>query len=344
MNSRERYEAAMRLEEPDRVPILNWHAWCANLIGVKMPEMATNSETWVKAQLASLEKFEVDCAWGLSDAALEAQAMGAEIKMPEWHVPSSEPILRKPEDLDKLQVPDPKKDGRLPVALKVIEMLSEKVGDKVYVIGNACSPFTMIGIIMGIDFLMLSLAKNPDLVRRAMEFSLQHANEWVKAQMDAGADQIITWDPIGSGDLISVKYYREFVVPYAKRMSELVKKHGGKYAHHYHICGYTEDRLPEISEIGESIVSLDEKVDLSIAKERIGGKTCIAGNVKTGVLMSGTPDQVELETRECIRKAASGGGYVLWPGCDIPLDSPIGNVERMVKVGKESKYPLSKIS
>ena len=330
----------MRLEEPDRIPILNWNAWCANLIGVKTSEIHQKAETWVKAQLTSLEKFDTDCLMGLSDAALEAQAMGAIAKIPEWNIPYSEPIVRNAEDVDKLEVPDPKKDGRLPVALKAVEILSKEAKGKIYVSGNACAPFTMAGILIGAEQLAYSLVKDLDFVKKCMDFSLRHAKVWIKAQVDAGADQIITWDPFGSGDLFSVKHYKELVLPYAKKISEIIKRFGGKYAHHYHICGDTNDRLSEIGEVGASIVSLDEKDDMNLVKKTLGVKTCLAGNVKTNTLLMGTPEQVELDTRECVKKAARGGGYVIWPGCDVPLDSPVKNVEAMVKVGREHTYPI----
>ncbi len=109
MNSRERYEAAMKIEEPDRIPILNLGAWTANLIDVKIPEIVSKGEVWARAQMASLEKFGYDCVLGESDSALETQAVGAKAKIPDWHIPSSEPLVRSYEDLEKLEVPDPKK-------------------------------------------------------------------------------------------------------------------------------------------------------------------------------------------------------------------------------------------
>ncbi len=340
MDSRQRYEAAMRLEEPDRVPILNSGAWCANLIGVKMPELVSNGETWGKAQIAALRRFKYDCVLALSDTAIELQSFGAKTKIPEWHIPTAEPIVRSPEDLDGLEIPDPRRDGRLPAAIESVEFLRKEVGNEVYIIGGCNSPFTLAGGLMGVELMLISLIKNQDFVRKCLDITLEHTANWTKALIDAGADQVMTYDPIATGDLISLKHFKDFALPYAKKQSETLREYGGRYAHAYHICGDTTDRLSEISEIGGAIVSLDEKVDIGYAKEKIGRRICIAGNVKTGTLLMGDPQQVEVETRECIEKAAPGGGYVLCPGCDMPLNSPIENVERFVKVGKEYTYPL----
>jgi len=54
-----------------------------------------------------------------------------------------------------------------------------------------------------------------------------------------------------------------------------------------HICGNSTPLLNEILEIRPHALSLEEKVNLRKAKEVLGGKICIAGNVSpTGVFLS----------------------------------------------------------
>jgi uroporphyrinogen decarboxylase len=84
-----------------------------------------------------------------------------------------------------------------------------------------------------------------------------------------------------------------------------------------HICGNTTNRLDKIPESGADIMSVDYKVNLSEARRILGGKLAFEG--------------VEAASRECIKQAGEGGGYILMPGCDIPPSVPIENVKAMVE-------------
>jgi uroporphyrinogen decarboxylase len=100
-----------------------------------------------------------------------------------------------------------------------------------------------------------------------------------------------------------------------------------------HICGDTTRILKDIAEIGPNCFSIDQKVDLKKAKEILGGKVCVAGNVSpSGAFLSGTPEEVINEANSCIQTWGKGGGFLLTLGCDFPKHVPIDNVKALMSL------------
>jgi len=102
-----------------------------------------------------------------------------------------------------------------------------------------------------------------------------------------------------------------------------------------HICGNTTRILQDIVDIGPNCFSLEKKVDLRQAKEVLGGKVCVAGNVSpTGAFLNGRPDEVIAEARDCVRAWGGGGGFILMLGCDFPKTVPLENVLALMSMKK----------
>ena len=68
-------------------------------------------------------------------------------------------------------------------------------------------------------------------------------------------------------------------------------------------------------------------MDLRQAKEVLGGKVCVAGNVSpTGVFLNGKPEEVLAEAKACVQTWGKGGGFILTLGCDFPKTVPLKNI------------------
>ena len=136
---------------------------------------------------------------------------------------------------------------------------------------------------------------------------------------------------VASGDIISPDTFRKFVAPSLKDLVSRIRGKG-KYAM-IHICGNTTRILEDIVDIGPNCFSIESKVDLKKAKEILGGKVCVAGNVApTGAFLSGTPEEIIAEARACIEAWGKGGGYLLTLGCDYPKSVPFENAMALMSL------------
>lgn len=55
-------------------------------------------------------------------------------------------------------------------------------------------------------------------------------------------------------------------------------------------------------------------VDIRVVKRDYGDRLCVLGNVDMNLFAIGTVEEVVRETRELVRDAAPGGGYILTSG------------------------------
>ena len=73
-------------------------------------------------------------------------------------------------------------------------------------------------------------------------------------------------------------------------------------------------------------LELDQDTDIYKAKEVRGDWMCIRGNVAPTLLAFGEAAEVEAECERVIREVGNGGGLILGPGCEVPLNGRLENV------------------
>jgi len=78
---------------------------------------------------------------------------------------------------------------------------------------------------------------------------------------------------------------------------------------------------------------------LSKAKETVGNRVCLKGNMEITRLENGSPSLIEKTVKECIDAAASGGGYILSTVDQPSPNTPVGNMKAFVRAGRRyGKY------
>ncbi|HIQ05000.1 MAG TPA: hypothetical protein EYH31_04790 [Anaerolineae bacterium] len=94
---------------------------------------------------------------------------------------------------------------------------------------------------------------------------------------------------------------------------------------------------------GIDALHLAPEIDIGEAKQRIGDRVCLIGNMhQLRTLLNGTPDEVEQECRKLIAKAGPGGGYILSASGCLSEGTPLKNIEAMVRAAeKYGRYPIS---
>jgi uroporphyrinogen decarboxylase len=72
-------------------------------------------------------------------------------------------------------MPDPLKEGRMPILLEGIHKVRERFGDSVFICGHAPAPFSAVALLLGIEPTMMLVYDDPSLLRDFMRFLTQLA-------------------------------------------------------------------------------------------------------------------------------------------------------------------------
>lgn len=337
MTPYDRLIAALSGEQPDRVPVVPWvRDWCAIQAGFGIVDILETVEKHVYAQYYARQKFGYDCVWDLCGVSAESEAMGTVIRYDNETPPMAvdHPVKDYDRDLNKLKIPDPRRDGRLPDILKGVESLRNMCGDSIPVIGYLQGPLRHATMLRSTEMLMRDMLKNPEPVKELMSIVVDSLMVYGAALVNAGADVIMIGDPASSGDLISRKQWEKWGLEPTIRLVQFLKHTGVKTI--LHICGDITDRLALMPQIGVDALSVDEKVDLKAARAALGPDFCLFGNVSPSkALFFGPPEVVDGESHQCIDKAGRDGPFILGSGCVVPEIVEAQHIAAMVHAAEK---------
>jgi uroporphyrinogen decarboxylase len=187
-------------------------------------------------------------------------------------------------------------------------------------------------MLRGISNLYMDMVTDPDFVKELQEFCLPKCIDMALELVKSGANVIYITNPIANADCISRDNYYAMVHPFTKKLFKAIKDTGVRLF--FHPCGKWTDRYDLLVDEGADALHVD-KVDINWLKENYGDKITIMGNVKTSTTMLlGTPEDVQKEALDCIKKGRKNGGFILSADCVIPRDTPPENLSALVEAAR----------
>jgi uroporphyrinogen decarboxylase len=314
--------------------------------GVSLRDYYTDAKVMVDAQLSLHQLLDQDVICIGADNFYIAEGFGCETTRAEQELPALvKPAVGSLADVFDVSPLDPETDGRMPVMLEAIRRAREAVGDRVAIRSPGTGPFALASYLIGSQEWLCEIGLAEAGLPGANEAALHHALEvaseslirFGRACWDAGADIIHCGDSLASCDVISPRTYQRFAFPYERKVFQAWKDYGitGSLLH---ICGNSTKVLEQYADTGAELIEIDNMVDLGVAREKIGGRVTLVGNVHTVTeLLQGTPETVRAASLRCIEMSRGGSGFILGSGCIVPRYTPIENLREMVRVARHSQ-------
>jgi uroporphyrinogen decarboxylase len=340
MNSVERTMRTLQHQLPDRVPVdLHNFQLLPRLMGASsFADFFRDGGAMAEGHIKAWQRFGHDVVLVENGTAALAEACGVNVIYQDDAAPvAKEPAIKSLDEVHKLQVPDPYKVPGLSQNLKATRIVAETLGDKAFVIGRADQgPFSLACEIRGMsEFMMdLALGEQLDEVHQLLKFCYQVTLRYALAQIEQGAHCTSIGDSPSGPDVVSPSYYRQFAYPYVQRLVKDLSSQNVLLA--YHICGNSTPILPDMVSTGAAIIEIDQKADMHTAKTAANGKSVLLGPVDpSGVMASGTPEQVTEKAREAINILGADGGLILGPGCALPASTSDANIDALIEAAKQ---------
>jgi uroporphyrinogen decarboxylase len=183
------------------------------------------------------------------------------------------------------------------------------------------------------------LVDNPDLVDYLSKRILDQTIETIRRLAAAGGDAIFIDDAMCTSDMISVKHYERFGLPYVREMVREIHRLGQKAVVIY--FGGAADRLEHIASTGADGFAPETSMkgyvnDIAEISERIGQKISLFGNVDpVGVLQNGSDAELEREVRRQALAGKKARGFIMSTGSPMTPATPLGRVRRFIELGRQ---------
>lgn len=326
--------SALKRQYMDRLPTTCLIGpYCSRLTNYTVREILTDARKSAEAHMAFYERFRPDSLIVYNDIYLEVEAVGCELEFPEDNISHPKAAhLEEKSQLTKLKVPDPKKDGRLPYFIELLERVSSQVRKTATLGLGHSGPWNLAMHLRGPEQLLVETMTDPEFVHELMKFTTEVVRSMGDGLIEAGFSPSLG-EASASCSLISPQIYRDFIKPYHKELYDYFKSK--KAFMTLHICGYIDPIMEDVIDTGINFISLDAPSSLQKLVDLSANKVTIMGNVPTVLFASGTREEMEEAIRNCIDTAAEGSGYILSSGCEIPLNSTEDRVDHFFEYGHQ---------
>lgn len=164
--------------------------------------------------------------------------------------------------------------------------------------------------------MMVATYEQPTFLKALLDLFHRYCLAETRCALDAGVPVIFTpWYFASLSAGWSPNLYRQWFLPYIKEQADLIHDRGGLL--HFYDDGKCMPILPWLKEAEVDIISTLAPppvgdVDLKAAKELVGDRICLNGNIDLiYVIKMGTPEQIREAVRQAMVDAAPGGGFIL---------------------------------
>jgi uroporphyrinogen decarboxylase len=198
----------------------------------------------------------------------------------------------------------------------------------------------------GIEGFMMDMIENPEIVDAIIGHITDFFASRLRRALDVVGHKI---DMVGfSGDLgsqrgmlFSPELWRRFLKPQLKELTAIC--HDAGIHTFYHSCGGIVSIIPDLIEAGVDILdpiqTRAEGMVPEVLKEKFGNDLIFHGGVdEQELLPRATPEEVAAEVRNLISTLGCGGGYILSSSHTIQPDTPPENIVAMFDTAKNHSY------
>jgi uroporphyrinogen decarboxylase len=289
-------------------------------------EIAREPELCARVTRMPVDRLGVDAAVLYADIMLPLDGMGVPFRIQPDVGPIVERPVRSGADVAALRVVAA--EAATPYLFETIRALRRELPPAIALIGFSGAPFTLASYLIegrpSRDYARTKsmLFGDPDLWARLMDTLVEVLARYLRAQVAAGVDVVQVFDS-WAGALAPEDYERS-VMPYTRRVLAAV----GDAVPRIHFATGNPALLPLLSFDECEAVSVDWRLSLDAAWDRIGDEHAIQGNLDPAVCLAPW-DVVEARADDVLRRAAGRAGHVFNLGHGVLPETEADTLARL---------------
>ena len=264
--------------------------------------LATNTDYATEVTLQPLARYPLDAAILFSDILTVPDAMGLGLSFEAGEGPRFARPVRDEAAVAALEVPDMDK---LRYVFDAVGSIRKALNGRVPLIGFSGSPWTLACYMVegagSSDYRLVKsmLYGRPDLMHRVLAVNADSVAAYLNAQIDAGAQAVMIFDSWGG--VLADGAFQEFSLAATKRvLSQLKREHEGQVIPRIVFTKGGGLWLPEMADLDCDTLGVDWTVNLGRAREQVGDRKALQGNLDPNVLFA-PPERIEEQVRAALQ-------------------------------------------
>ncbi len=303
------------------------------LVLCKTPELAC------EITLQPVQRFNLDAAIIFSDILVVPEALGMKLAFVEGEGPQFQDPLKNSMDIQKLGTIDVRHE--LAYVMEAIRLSKQALGGRLPLIGFAGSPWTLATYMIegqsSKDFSKIKhwLYQNPQSLHALLKHLSHTLIDYLSAQVEAGADVLMIFDTWGGvlahQDYLDFSlYYMQIIVSALKSAMHALAKHALRKVPIILFSKHTAQHLVAQAATGCDALGLDWTVSLSRARQCVGDKVALQGNMDPAVLYA-EPAAIQQAVKAVLEAFGPGDGHVFNLGHGISPTVDPEHVQAMIE-------------
>ncbi|QVX13599.1 uroporphyrinogen decarboxylase [Pseudomonas congelans] len=274
--------------------------------------LCKNPQFACEVTLQPLDRYPLDAAILFSDILTIPDAMGQGLYFETGEGPRFRKTVSTLADIEALPIPDAQQD--LGYVMDAVSTIRRELNGRVPLIGFAGSPRTLATYMVeggsSKDFRKSKamLYDNPQAMHLLLDKLAQSVTSYLNGQILAGAQAVQIFDSWGGS--LSSAAYQEFSLAYMRKIvNGLIRENDGRKVP---VIVFTKGGglwLESIADIGADTLGLDWTCDIGEARQRVGSKVSLQGNMDPTVLYA-RPEAIRQEVARILASYGSGSGHV----------------------------------
>jgi len=275
-------------------------------------DLCTAPDLACEVTLQPLERYPLDAAILFSDILTIPDAMGLGLTFAAGEGPRFERPVRSQADVDAIGVPDP--EDELRYVIDAVRVIRRELNGSVPLIGFSGSPWTLATyMVEGSGTKEFAKIKGmmfdaPKTLHQLLEKLADSVISYLNAQINAGAQAVMIFDTWGG--VLTPRDYREFSLSYMERIvNGLQRENEGRRVP---VVLFTKNGgawLEDMAATRCDALGLDWTIDIAEAKQRVGDRVALQGNMDPCVLYA-SPERIRAEVATILKSFGQGNGHV----------------------------------
>ncbi len=272
----------------------------------KTPELAC------EVTLQPLARFDLDAAILFSDILTIPDAMGLGLYFAEGEGPHFERPVRSAADVKKLSVPD--MHDKLGYVMDAVSVIRRELNGRVPLIGFSGSPWTLATYMVegsgSKEFAKVKgmLYDDPKSMHQLLDVIARTVIAYLNAQIEAGAQALMIFDTWGG--TLTTRDYKTFSLDYMQQIiAGLKREQDGQRVPIVLFSKGGCQWLETQAQTGADCLGIDWTIDIGQARQRVGNKVALQGNMDPTVLYA-SPQRIRDEVAFILQSFGKGSGHV----------------------------------